>query len=140
MSPSPTAADVNAFLPGAFPALAAAGVSCEHIGEDTATARWRYDPAALRPGNYISGATLFALADSALWFAVFAVVGLEDMAVTSEMSIRFLRPAMGGDVLAHADVRSASSRRIVGTIEVWVEGNRERLVAVAQGTYVRPQE
>jgi len=47
---------------------------------------------------------------------------------------------MGGDVLAHADVRSASSRRIVGTIEVWVEGNRERLVAVAQGTYVRPQE
>jgi uncharacterized protein (TIGR00369 family) len=133
-----TAADVNDYLPTAYPAAATSGISCEDIGDRSATARWRFDEASLRPGRYISGPTMFTMADTALWFAVFSVVGIESMAVTSEMSIRFLRPAKDGDLLAHAKVHSVGNRRIVGTVEIWVESRPDRLVAVAQGSYARP--
>lgn len=130
--------EVNAFVAETFPAAAHNGVRCEELGDGTATARWTFDETQLRPGAYISGPRIFALADSALWFATFTVIGLEAMAVTSEMSVRFLRPAQGGDLLARALINSASSRRLVGTIEVWVDGSPDRLVAVAQGSYARP--
>lgn len=133
-----TAAQVNAYLPDAYPAAAASGISCDEIGDHTATARWSFDETTLRPGRYISGPTMFGVADTALWFAVFSVVGIESMAVTSEMSIRFLRPAKDGDLLARAKIHSVGNRRIVGTVEIWVEGAPDRLVAVAQGSYARP--
>lgn len=133
-----TVDEVNAFLVEAFPAAARDGMRCVELGEGSATARWTFDETELRPGNYISGPRIFGLADSALWFATFTVIGLEAMAVTSEMSVRFLRPAQGGDLLARATINSASARRLVGTIHLWVDGEPERLVAVAQGSYARP--
>jgi uncharacterized protein (TIGR00369 family) len=130
--------DVNAFVAEAFPSAARDGMRCVALGEGTATARWSFDERELRPGGYISGPRIFGLADSALWFATFTVIGIEAMAVTSEMSVRFLRPAQNGDLLAHAVINSASARRLVGTIELWVDGAPDRLVAVAQGAYARP--
>ena len=111
---------------------------CEQLAERTAVARWAHDEGVLRPGGYISGPTIFGLADSALWFACFTAIGIEAMAVTSEMSIRFLRPARNGDLMAQARLDSVGRRRIVGTIDMWIDGAADRLVAVAQGTYVRP--
>ena len=130
--------EVNAFVAETFPSAARDGVRCEDLGSGTATARWTFDDTELRPGGYISGPRIFGLADSAFWFATFTVIGLEAMAVTSEMSIRFLRPARDGDLMARATINSASSRRLVGTIELWVDGSPDRLVAVAQGSYARP--
>jgi len=134
----PTADEINAFLLEAFPAAAADGIRCVDVGEDWAMARWPYDESTLRPGGYISGPVMFSLADSALWFASFTAVGIEAMAVTSEMSIRFLRPARGGDLIARASIQSVGRRRLVGTIELWIGGVPDKLVAVAQGTYARP--
>lgn len=130
--------DVNDHLLDVYPAAAESGVRCDHIGKGSATARWAFDETQLRPGRYISGPTQFMLADTALWFAVFSAIGIESMAVTSEMSIRFLRPAQNGDLLAEATIDSISARRIVGTIKLWIEGDSERPVAVAQGSYARP--
>lgn len=130
--------EVNAFVADAFPAAVRDGVLCDKLGDGAATARWTFDETQLRPGAYISGPTIFAVADSALWFATFTVIGIEAMAVTSEMSVRFLRPAQGGDLLARAHINSVGSRRLVGTIEVWIDGSPDRLVAVAQGSYARP--
>lgn len=134
----PTVDEVNAFLAETFPAAARDGMRCEELKSRSALARWRFNEVSLRPGGYISGPTQFAAADVALWFATFTVIGLEAMAVTSEMSIRFLRPARNGDLLARATVQSVSSRRIVGSIELWVDAEPSKLVAVAQGTYSRP--
>ncbi|MFZ0015420.1 MAG: PaaI family thioesterase [Acidimicrobiia bacterium] len=133
-----TPADVNDLVAEEFPAAYAEGNRCVDLGEGTALARWSFDAGKLRPGAYISGPTLFSLADCSLWFATFTVLGLEPMAVTSELSIRFLRPAQNGDVLARATLNSVSARRLVGTIEMWVDGTPDRLVAVAQGSYARP--
>ena len=133
-----TVDDVNDHLFDVYPAAAETGVRCDGVGEGWAVARWAFDETKLRPGRYISGPTQFALADTALWFAVFSVIGIESMAVTSEMSIRFLRPAQNGDLLAEATIDSVSTRRIVGTIKLWIDGDPDRPVAVAQGSYSRP--
>ncbi len=140
MDPEPavTVEEVNNHLVEVYPAAALSGVRCDAVGEGTAVARWVFDESQLRPGRYISGPTQFLLSDTALWFALFSVIGIESMAVTSEMSIRFLRPAQDGDLLASATVDSVSTRRVVGTINLWVDGSPDRLVAVAQGSYSRP--
>ena len=135
----PTVGQVNDFLVEAFPAAVRDGMECQELGDRCAAARWSYNDAMLRPGGYISGPTIFATADIALWFATFTVIGLEAMAVTSEMSIRFLRPAQNGDLVGRARIDSVSSQRIVGTVELWIEGTDDKLVAVAQGTYARPR-
>ncbi len=129
---------VNAFVVDQFPAAALSGNRCVELGVGTATAHWRYDAAQLRPGGYISGPTQFALADSALWFAVFAEIGLEPMAVTSHMSIDFLRPAMGGDLFARAELLKRGRSGLYGEIRLWVGDDQDRLVSVATGTYVAP--
>ncbi len=134
----PSADEVNEHFAEVFPAAASTGVRCDRIEAGIATARWTFDETQLRPGRYISGPTMFMLADTALWFATFSVIGIESMAVTAEMSIRFLRPAKDGDLLAQATVDSVSKRRVVGTVKLWIDGEPDQLVAVAQGTYARP--
>jgi uncharacterized protein (TIGR00369 family) len=121
-----------------FPAAYAGGYRCEEMGDRWAIARWTYDPASLRPGGYISGPTLFGLADLALWFATFTVLGPAPMAVTSELSIAFLRPALDGDVLARADLLRIGKTRIYGEVRIWVDGAADRLVAHATGSYSPP--
>jgi uncharacterized protein (TIGR00369 family) len=133
-----SADDINKHFFEVYPSAAGAGVTCDAVARGTAKARWEFNETELRPGRYISGPTQFMLADTALWFAVFSVIGIESMAVTSEMSIRFLRPAQNGDLLAQATIDSVSARRIVGTIKLWIDGSPDRLVAVAQGSYARP--
>lgn len=130
--------EVNAFVAEEYPSSYQDGTRCVDLGEGMAVARWPFDESQLRPGAYISGPRMFSLADAALWYATFTVLGLEPMAVTAEMSIRFLRPAQNGDLFARATLNSVSKRRLVGTIELWVDGVPDRLVAVAQGSYARP--
>ena len=45
----PSAADVNRYLPEAYPAAARAGVRCDQVGDGSAIARWVYDESALAP-------------------------------------------------------------------------------------------
>lgn len=136
--PGFTPEEVNAFVAEAFPAAYEDGIRCEEVAVGMTVARWHFDETQLRPGAYIPGPRMFGLADSALWFAAFTVIGFEPMAVTSEMSIRFLRPAQGNDLMARATINSTSARRLVGTIELWIDGSPDKLVAIAQGTYARP--
>jgi uncharacterized protein (TIGR00369 family) len=129
---------VNEFVAEVYPSSFADGTRCVELGDGMALVRWPYQAAELRPGGYISGPRMFAAADSALWFATFTIVGLEPMAVTSELSIRFVRPAHDGDLMARALLNSVGLRRLVGTVELWIDGQPERPVAIAQGSYARP--
>ncbi len=94
--------------------------------------------ASIRPGGFISGPTQFSIADLALWYAVFGAVGLEAMALTSELSIRFVRPAVGRLLRARADLHSVGSRNIVGSVTIWTD-DQDKPTAVCQGTYVLPR-
>ena len=129
---------IHDFMRAQFPN--ADGIACLEVGEQHAVARWTYDSAGLRPGGLISGPTIFALADTALYFAVFGAIGIEPMAVTADLSIAFLRPARGGDLLARADLSHIGPARIHGSVDLWVDGCSDRPVARATGTYARPRK
>ena len=132
----PTAEQVNAMIDELFPGT---GNTCAEIGEGFAVASRLVDETSLRPGGFVSGPTQFGLADAALWYMVFAATGrIEPMAMTSELSIRYLRPAQGSVLWARADVASAGRRNVVGTVHVWCDDREHKPTAIAQGTYAMP--
>jgi len=116
------------------------GNTCVEVGPRSALATFDLSGLPRRPGGFVSGPTQFGLADAALWYLVFGAVGrVEPMALTSELSIRFLRPAQGATLWARATLESAGSRSIVGSVRVWCDEAEDRPSAVAQGTYVLPR-
>jgi uncharacterized protein (TIGR00369 family) len=126
---------INQFVSSEYPAAATGGYRCQAVGEGFVEARWPYNPESLRPGGLISGPTQFTLADCALWYLSFTVLGLKAMAVTSDLHITFLRPAAGADLLARADLLRAGRTRIWGDVRLWVEGAPERPVSHVVGAY-----
>ncbi|MGA7270053.1 MAG: PaaI family thioesterase, partial [Acidimicrobiia bacterium] len=87
---------------------------------------------------YISGVTQFTVADASLWFVTFTLIGLEAMAVTADLQLTFLRPALGGDLHGLGTLLSQGRRRFHGSVKLWVGEERDRLVAHATGTYITP--
>ncbi|MEM6730851.1 MAG: PaaI family thioesterase, partial [Myxococcota bacterium] len=131
-----TASDLNAMLDTVW---SKASVTCLEVTPTVAVAQIIPEERHLRPGGYISGPTQFAVADSALWFLVAGALGrVEPMALTSELSIRFLRPAVGERLFGRARLERAGRRSVVGTVSVWTDGNEDRISATAQGTYALP--
>ncbi len=128
---------VEAFVAQQWPARPNRA-TCHEVSGRHAVVEMPVTSEAVRPGGYISGPTQFACADLALWYAVFGAIGLEAMALTSELSIRFLRPAVGNRLQARADLNSVGSRQIVGTVSIWVD-DADKPVSVAQGTYMAPR-
>jgi uncharacterized protein (TIGR00369 family) len=133
----PTPAAINEFFAREFPAAFAGGLRCVESGPGFVVSRWIYDATTLRPGGFISGPTQFALADVALWFLTFTVLGLAPMALTSELTISFLRPAVGGDLLARAELLRAGRTAIKGTVRLWVDGAPDKPVSYVVGSYVQ---
>ena len=136
MSELPTVAAINAMLEEQFPGTTS---RCAAIGADFALACATPGDEALRPGGFISGPTQFGLADAALWYLAFGAIGrIEPMALTSELSIRYLRPAVGTTLWARATLDKAGRRNVVGTVRVWCDDDEGRITATAQGTYALP--
>ncbi|MGB3736414.1 MAG: PaaI family thioesterase [Ilumatobacter sp.] len=133
----PTADEVNSMIEDLFPGT---GNTCAQMGEGFAVASRVVDDTMLRPGGFVSGPTQFGLADAALWYMVFAAIGrIEPMAMTSELSIRYLRPAQGSVLWARATAESAGRRNVVGTVHVWCDDREHKPTATAQGTYAMPK-
>ena len=132
-----TPSEINARIEADWPD---AGGSCIDVSSTHATAVIHPGHEAMRPGGYISGPTLFAAADAALWYLVFGATGrIEPLALTSELSIRFLSPALGNVVYARAALNRANRRSVIGTITVWTDENEHEPCATAQGTYILPK-
>lgn len=114
---------------------------CLEISPTHAVAVQELDPTKLRPGGFVPGPTLFALADLVLWYLTFGAIDkIEPMALTSDLSIRFLRPAQGARAYARADLDKAGRTMVVGTVKIWMDDTPDRIVATAQGTYVLPRD
>ncbi len=133
-----THAELSQFLNAQCPFVAAMGIQCEEVRPGYAVARWRQDPRWLRPGGYLFGGGLMTLADVALYMAILSQIGLQAMAVTSELKMNFLRPAVGGDVLARAQVLSVGKRIAYGEVHLLMANGGEKLIAHATSSYVLP--
>ncbi len=130
-----TAETINAMIAMEF---SGTGNTCFELGDNYAIARREVQQEEIRPGGFVSGPTQFGLADAALWYVTFVGIGrIEPMAMTSELSIRYIRPAAGDVLWAKATIDVAGRRSVVGTVSIWTS-DPEKPSAVAQGTYMLP--
>lgn len=133
-----TQTEMGHFLDTQVPFVKSLGIACEEVRPGYAVARWKRDPQWLRPGGYLFGGGLMSLADAAIYMAILGQIGLRPMAVTIELKMNFLRPAIGGDVLAEAQVLKAGQRIVYGEVRLFMADARDKLIAHATCTYAMP--
>lgn len=104
---------------------------------DFARCRYTYDVANTRPGGYVSGPTIMNVIDLAAWVAVFTRAGIVPMAVTWDLHVSFLRPAIGRDLIVDAKLLKFG-RLSYATVDVYHEDDKDRRVAHATVTYAVP--
>jgi uncharacterized protein (TIGR00369 family) len=132
-------AALQAFLERDFPQVAG-DFRVERAEASGLTLRLRVAPSHLRPGGTVSGPSIFALADVALYLTILSRLGPVALAVTTNCSIDFLRkPAAGRDLLAEARLLKLGRRLAVGDVQVFSEGTADP-VARAGLTYSIPPE
>lgn len=131
-----TAADLEAFLQQAFP-HARLTLVVDEVSERGVRIRQPFDPTQVRPGGTISGPTLMTLADTAMYLAVVAAIGPVALAVTTSLSIDFLRKPDPVAVVAEAELLKLGSRLAVGDVRLYSNGDT-RPVARASVTYSIP--
>jgi uncharacterized protein (TIGR00369 family) len=132
-------AELEDFLRAEFPQVfnAQSGVAVEDAWYGGARVRQAYREVFVRPGGTISGATMMALADLAMYVAVLAAIGPVPLAVTTSLNINFLRKPARGDLVAEAKLMKLGKRLAVGEVGLWSVGN-DGLVAHATSTYSIP--
>ena len=99
--------------------------------------RQRYDKRALRPGGTLSGATMMALGDFAMYLAVLSAVGWVPLAVTTNLTINFLRKPPARDLIAQARLLKLGRKLAVGEVAIHADGV-EGMVAHVTSTYSIP--
>ena len=139
LTPVLDAAGVNALLRKAFPdAVPDAFPNVLEVAPGRVKVMAAYREGLLRPGGVISGPTLMSLSDTAAYALVLAHIGDQLMAVTSSLTMNFLRGARPGDLYAEAEMLRLGRRNAVCDVRLWTE-SRERLAAQALVTYALPQ-
>ena len=137
MKPSTVSLDaMAAFLQKEFPQN---HCIAEAVGHGTATVRHRVGQAELRPGGTVSGPVMMTVADLALYVAILGAIGLVPLAVTTSLSINFLRkPASDRDIIGVCKLLKLGQSLAVGEVAIYSEGVDEP-VAHAVGTYSIPR-
>lgn len=99
--------------------------------------RMQFDERHIRPGGTISGPLLVMVADAALYAMVMSVLGMELLAVTSNLNIHFLRKPSPVDVIGEATMIRKGRRNIVGQVMLYSDGEAEPIAHVT-GSYAVP--
>ena len=117
----------------------------QYIGEVTQVtpeAAWLRLPVKeehLRPGGTVSGPTLMALADVALYVAILSKIGPVALAVTTDFTCHFLnKPQAGAPLLAKATLLKQGKRLIIGEVELFSEGQESPVAHVVASYSVPP--
>ena len=113
---------LNAFLARAFPH---AEPGARGVVTALAPARLTMvqEPHArlLRPGGVVSGPTMMGLADAAVYAMVLAHIGEVPMAVTTSLTMHFLRAAKPGPLTAEARLLRLGRRIATCDVFLWTE-------------------
>jgi len=110
----------------------------EAVGDRAATIRHEVGFDELRPGGTVSGPVMMTVADVALYVAVLGEVGLVPLAVTSSLSINFLRkPAADKAIIGQCKLIKVGRSLVVGEVVLYSDGD-DRPVAHVMGTYALP--
>jgi uncharacterized protein (TIGR00369 family) len=131
--------ELKEFLHQEFPQVfhGDSGLTIEEAHHGGARVRQAYRDAFVRPGGTISGPTMMALADFAMYVVVLASIGPVPLAVTTNLNINFLRRPNAGDLVAEARLMKLGRRLAVGEVAIRSDGVAD-VVAHATSTYSIP--
>ena len=139
MQPIMTVAELERFLDREFPQIHHGGRSyhVDAVGPLTMRVRMDYHERHIRPGGTLSGPSMMALADLALYLAILAHIGPVALAVTTNLSFNFLiKPEQKG-LVAECRPLKLGKRLAVGEVSIFSEGGSD-VVCHATGTYSIP--
>lgn len=113
-----------------------------HLDGTRARMRMPTADGELRPGGTVSGPTMMQLADSVTYALVLGLLGDAALAVTTHLSIDFVRRPEPGELVADAHLKKLGRSLIVMSVELFSvapgdEPDLSRPVAVASVTYSR---
>lgn len=132
----PTQSELATFLAREFPQTKC---TVQAVGPMSATVRHEVGAAELRPGGTVSGPVLMAVADVALYVAILGEIGIVPLAVTTNLSINFMRkPAADRAVIGVCQLMKVGKSLAVGEVSLYSEG-RDEVVAHVVGTYSIPR-
>jgi uncharacterized protein (TIGR00369 family) len=134
-----TVAELERFLAAEFAQTfnPESGLSIESVWDGGCRVRQAFRAVSLRPGGTISGPTMMALADFAMYVAVLAAIGPVPLAVTINLNINFLRKPAQRDLTAEARLFKVGKRLATGEVLIRHVG-AEELVAHVTATYSIP--
>ena len=132
-----TAEELMVFLDREFPQVTG-DFRIEEVGEMRARVRLNVEERHLRPGGTISGPSIFALADVAIYITLLGMIGREALTVTTNCSIDFMRkPAANTDLIAECRLLKLGRTLAVGDVLIYSDGMSDP-VARASLTYAIP--
>lgn len=132
----PKRAEIAEFLAREFPQRRCV---VEAVGDASAVVKHPVGTDELRPGGTVSGPVLMTVADVALYVAVLGEIGIVPLAVTTSLSINFLRkPSPHSSIVGVCKLMKVGRSLAIGDVALYSEGSPE-LVAHAVGTYSIPQ-
>jgi acyl-coenzyme A thioesterase PaaI-like protein len=135
--PAVTPSEVEHLVRSTMPEVGELPFAVEELVRGRARLRIGFDPRRLRPGGTLSGPTVMLLADLALYGMTLSVVGMEPLAVTTDLTLHFVRKPPPADLIAEATLIKAGKRLVVGSCLVW-SADGDDPVAHAVGTYSVP--
>jgi uncharacterized protein (TIGR00369 family) len=110
------------------------------VGNGTALVTHRVGHEELRPGGTVSGPTMMALADVALYAAILGEIGIVPLTVTTSFNINFLkRPQPANSIRAESRLLKLGKTLVVGEVNIF-SGDDPMPVAHATGTYSIPPQ
>src|SRR6202045_3773180 len=119
-----TVEELERFFLAEFPQVfhVESGLAIEAVWERGCRVRQAFRQRSVRPGGTISGPTMMALADFAMYVAVLAAIGPVPLAVTINLSINFLRKPLQRDLTAEAKLMKLGKRLAVGEVGIRSDG------------------
>ena len=140
-APKLTVKELERRLTAEFPQMLnpESGYGIEDVWHRGSRVRKHFTSRSLRPGGTIAGPIMMALADFAPYAAILATVGWVPLAVTTNLSINFLKKPAARDLIAEARLIKVGKRLVVAETGIWSEGE-EDLVAHSTCTYSIPVE
>jgi uncharacterized protein (TIGR00369 family) len=126
-------------LRGEFPEMSNAmgNYEIEEVWYGGCRLRHPFSENSLRPGGTLSGTTMMSLADFTMYVAVLSAIGWVPLAVTTNLTINFLKRPAARNLIAEARLIKLGKRLAVGEIGIRSDGDDE-LVAHATSTYSIP--
>ncbi len=133
--------DITAFLDECFPQVNFGGRAyfLEEVGPGTARLRLKAVERHLRPGGTVSGPSMMEMADLGAYAVILAHIGPVALAVTTNLTINFLRKPAPGELICDSRLLKLGRRLAVVDCAIRPEDD-QKTVAQAMVTYSIPDK